>query len=191
MGCNKSELYVVLLVLYFSVCISLLGLLVMKVAPGVLVFPTIRRPLSLDCCDMGWESPFEPEQDNACEGSVHFYFHVSQDTLNPRHSGNRGTKFSWMCGAHPLDMHVSYSEVTWYAHDFLNQHTYWHFFKGREYLHAHSVIMEHIKFSHTCETSLVKLHKPITTLFFFLRNPIASCKAFTMPCVIYFLHPSM
>lgn len=64
-------------------------------------------------------------------------------------------------------MHVSYSEVTWYAHDFLNQHTYWHFFKGREYLHAHSVIMEHIKFSHTCETSLVKLHKPITTLFFF------------------------
>lgn len=106
MDCNKEN-SVVLCLLYFSFRI-IMGLLVMKVAPGVPVFSTIWRALGLDCCDMGWESPFEPDQDNACEGSVHFYFHVSQDTPNPQPFGNRGIVFSWMSGAHQLDMHFSY-----------------------------------------------------------------------------------
>lgn len=79
---KNSVLYSLALSLCFCLLCITMGLLVMKIAPGVPVFSTVWEPLSLDCCEMGWESPFEPEQDNACEGSVQFYFPVFQEPIN-------------------------------------------------------------------------------------------------------------
>jgi hypothetical protein len=146
MDCNKEN-SIVLCFLYFSFCI-IMGLLVMKVAPGVPVFSTIWRALGLDCCDTGWESPFEPDQDNACEGSVHFYFHVSQDTLNPRLFGkSRDHIFLNMWSAPtgyacflPRRLHGN-------VHDFLNQFAYWHFFRRESCV----FIMACMWFSHTLD----------------------------------------
>ena len=118
--------------LYFPFRI-IMGLLVMKVAPGVPVFSTIWRAIGLDCCDMGWESPFEPEQDNACVGSVHFYFpffpgHTQPSTLWK----SRDQIFLYVWSAPtgyscflPRRLHGN-------VHDFLNQFAYWHFSKKKK-----------------------------------------------------------